>query len=277
MPAGLRGEPAGSLSLMTDCFYVADDDAFAPTEWTRGPWGPASQHAGPPAALIGRAIEQTHTSRMQVARLTFEILKPMPLIPLRVATEILRPGKRVQLTQAFLRAGDTDLMRCLAWSVRTTQLDIEGEGEQPPDRPEDSREVRGFPVPYHPNYIDGMEWRFTAGSFVERGPAAAWIRMRHPLVESEEPSPLQRVLCAVDSASGISSALDWSRWVFINPDLSVHLHRMPVDEWVRLDADTQLERHGIGMARSTISDSRGRLGASMQTLFLDTRSPSPVT
>ena len=47
--------------------------------------------------------------------------------------------------------------------------------------------------------------------------------MRHPLVAGEEPSPLQRVLIAADAGNGVSAALDWRRYLFINTDLSVHL------------------------------------------------------
>ena len=81
-----------------------------------------------------------------------------------------------------------------------------------------------------------MEVRFVRGGFVEPGPATAWLRMRHPLVAGEEPSPLQRTLIAADVGNGISAALDFRRFVFVNVDLTVHLERMPAGEWICVDA-----------------------------------------
>jgi hypothetical protein len=45
-------------------FYEPDGDVYVATELTRGPWDPGAQHAGPPAALIGREIERLGGGRM---------------------------------------------------------------------------------------------------------------------------------------------------------------------------------------------------------------------
>ena len=85
-----------------------------------------------------------------------------------------------------------------------------------------------------------------AGGFLEPGPAIVWMRMRHPLIAGEPPTPLQRVLVAADSGNGVSATLDWRRYLFINVDLTVQLHRLPVGEWVCLDAITIPSRPGSG-------------------------------
>ena len=120
-------------------------------------------------------------------------------------------------------------------------------------------------------YLAAMEWRFAAGDFVQPGPAVAWLRMRHPLVDEEEPSGLTRTLIAADSASGISAALDWSKWLFINPDLSVYLHRIPDGEWVALDAATAIEDNGRGVTTCRLSDEGGPIGHGLQTLYVAPR------
>ena len=117
-----------------------------------------------------------------------------------------------------------------------------------------------------------MDWRFVRGGFLEPGPATAWARMRQPLVEGEEVEPLSRVLVVADSGSGISAALDFGKWIFINPDLSVYLHRLPRGEWVCLDARTTLEPNGVGLATSTLSDESGVIGRGLQALFVAPRS-----
>jgi hypothetical protein len=115
-----------------------------------------------------------------------------------------------------------------------------------------------------------MEWRFVAGSFLEPGPATAWLRMRHPLLPGEAPSPLVRVLAAADSGNGVSAALDYRRWVFINADLTVYLARPPVGEWIALEAATTVA-DGVGLATSVVHDQQGPVGRGLQALFIDRR------
>ncbi len=116
-----------------------------------------------------------------------------------------------------------------------------------------------------------MEYRFVTGAFMEPGPAIVWMRMGVPLLPGEEPSPLQRVLVAADSGNGVSAALDWRRYLFINVDLSVHLHRMPEGEWVCLDALTLPERNGVGISDTALFDESGSIGRAAQTLLVGER------
>jgi hypothetical protein len=116
-----------------------------------------------------------------------------------------------------------------------------------------------------------MEYRFIRGSFTELGPATVWMRMGVPLLPGEEPSALQRVLVAADSGNGVSVTLDWSRYLFINVDLTVHLHRMPAGEWICLDAETFPEPSGIGMADTRLLDQEGQIGRAVQTLLVAQR------
>jgi hypothetical protein len=116
-----------------------------------------------------------------------------------------------------------------------------------------------------------MEYRFVSGAFLEPGPAIVWMRMLHPLVEGEDPSPLQRVAVAADSGNGVSAALDHRRFLFINTDLTIHLHRLPDGEWVCLDARTWPEPNGVGMADTLLLDERGPIGRAAQTLLVASR------
>jgi hypothetical protein len=69
------------------------DGRFRSTEHTRGPWDAAAQHAGPPAALLGRAVESVARPDVRVARLTFDIARPVPLGVLEVTTSVVREGR----------------------------------------------------------------------------------------------------------------------------------------------------------------------------------------
>ncbi len=256
---------------MDDSFFVPDGDRFVPTELARGPWSADAAHAGPPAALLGRAIELLEPrDGLVVSKFAMEILRPVPLRPLTVTTGVVRPGKRVQMAEAVLADGDAEVARASAWRIRP-QEGLEGDVnlEPPPLRgPLDCPEVQGFPMPWRPNYFDSMEWRHAGGNWIEPGPAAVWMRMRVPLLPNEPPSPLARVLAAADSANGISWELDFGRFLFVNLDLSVHLARMPEGEWVCLDATSRLGRNGIGFSQSVVWDQRGRFGAGAQSLLV---------
>jgi Thioesterase-like superfamily len=254
-------------------FHVLGPDHFRATELTRGPWDPGLQHAGPPAALLGRALEGLgDRTDLQVARVTFEIARPVPIAELRVTTRLLRGGRSVELIEAALLAGEAEVMRATALRVRTTELDLPA-GLVPGPRlpgPDAGRPAPFFPTGQAVGYHTAMEARFVAGSFQELGPATVWMRMRHPLVPGEPPSPLCRVLVAADSGNGVSAALDYQRWRFINPDLTVYLLRPPTGEWVALEAATSAAA-GIGLADTALHDEQGPIGRAAQALFVDRR------
>lgn len=251
--------------------------AFTATELTRGPWDPGNQHAGPPAALLARAIERCEPREAaQVARVTVEILRPAPIAPLRATAFVQRPGRSVELLAGSLSlASDgTELMRATAWRIRTTEVELPPPAE-PPDSPPPGPE-RGESKPFFPTgadvgYHTAMDYRFVRGAFREPGPAMVWIRMRQALVAGEEPTPLQRVLVAADSGNGVSAALDWRRFLFINTDLTVHLARPPAGEWVGLDAVTTPLPSGVGLTDTALWDERGRIGRAAQTLLVAPR------
>jgi hypothetical protein len=257
-------------------FYAPDGDRYLATELTRGPWDPGAQHAGPPAALLGREIERLDDAEeFLVGRVTFEILRSVPIAPVRVSARILRPGRRVQLVEAELcDEGGEPLMRASAWRLRGAPVEIPSEAvvaTPPPPGPEQGGEAEFFPTGEELGYHSAMEVRFVRGGFVEPGPALVWLRMRQPLVAGEEPSPLQRVLVAADVGNGVSASLDYRRYLFINVDLTVHLERMPAGEWVCVDAQTLPQPTGNGTAESVLSDESGRIGRALQTLLIAQR------
>jgi hypothetical protein len=258
-----------------DAFYERDAGRFRATELTRGPWDPGSQHAGPPSALIGREIEALEgAGDFQVGRLTFEILRPVPIGPVEVEARVVRPGRRVQLVEASLSDGEQELIRARGWRIRTGSLDLPPEltnhGEPPPG-PEQGSAAEFFRTGQDTGYHTAMEWRALSGGFLEPGPARFWMRQLVPLVAGEEPSPLQRTLVIADVGNGISAVLDPSEFLFINVDLTVHLERMPEGEWICVDAATRPSPNGIGSAESELADRRGRIGRGVQTLLFAER------
>jgi hypothetical protein len=259
---------------VSEAFYETAEDGFVATELTRGPWDPGAQHAGPPSALLGREIERLEGAEgFQVGRVTFEILKSVPIGPVRVEAEVVRPGRRVQMVEASLSNDDGELMRARAWRLRTAPIELPPEVStpEPPPGPEQGSQPEFFETGQSVGYHTAMEWRSVGGGFLEPGPATVWMRMRCPLLAGEEPTPLQRTLVAADVGNGISAVLDYHAYVFINVDLTVHFERMPEGEWVCVDAVTRPDPSGIGTSESVLSDQRGRIGRAAQSLLIDPR------
>jgi Thioesterase-like superfamily len=252
-----------------EAFFRQDGDLLVPTELTRGPWDPGAQHAGPPSALVARAVERFEPrAGMRVGRITLEILRPVPLEPLSLRVELVRPGRSVELLEATLSGPDDELIRARAWRLQESDLRLD-EHEPPPAGPETAEEGEFFATGQDVGYHTAMEYRFVTGGFVDQGPAIVWMRPRVPLVAGEEPTPLERVFITADSGNGVSAALDWRSTIFINTDLTVHLLREPVGEWVCLDAVTHVD--GLGMADAALYDERGRIGRAVQTLLVRSR------
>ena len=268
--AGHWSGPRPRISAMARSFYTAEDGLLIPSELTRGPWDPDAQHAGPPAALLGRAIERCEPrDGFQVGRVTVEILAPVPLAPLEASARVVRPGRSVELIEASLSGPEGEVMRARAWRLQPGEIELDGDAEGRPPGPEAGVAKDFFPTVEELGYHVGTEYRFVRGAFMEPGPALVWMRSTVPLVEGEEPSPLERLLVVADSGNGVSASLDPRRHLFINTDLSVHLIRPPSGEWICLEATTYVE--GVGLADTVLWDECGRLGRCAQTLLVRER------
>jgi hypothetical protein len=257
---------------MDEAFFVSlGDDRWTATVHTTGPWDPRSQHGGPPSALLGRAVERCAPREdVMVARVTVELLGPVPVGELEVRSRVARPGRSVELVEAVMSAGGRDVARASAWRIRRTEeASVPARHTPAPPRPAEA--LAGPPAGWVDGYLSAVEWRFAAGRFGEPGPATAWTRLRHPLVPDEEPSPLQRVLAVADSGNGVSSELDVASWYFINPELTVHLHREALGEWICLDAQTTVSPGGVGLATSVLSDGAGPVAVGAQSLLVAPR------
>jgi acyl-coenzyme A thioesterase PaaI-like protein len=264
-----------------DALFRPDGTHLVPTEFARGPWTPDALHGGPVAALVARAVESVPTDEpMHVARLTVELLRPVPLAPLSVSTSVPRPGRKVQLVEARISDGERDVAWGRALRIRLQRADFdvtESTGPVPgadPGAPPGAEGGYTSPAPigaYRAFHNAGAELQYVAGVFSGRGPATVWVRLAVPVVPGEEPTPLQRAVAAADFGNGVSSELDFDHFVFVNPDLTVYLHRPARGEWICLDAATQIGIPGVGVAQSALWDVHGPIGRSVQSLLVERR------
>jgi acyl-coenzyme A thioesterase PaaI-like protein len=251
-----------------------------PSEQARGPWDPRALHGGAPAALITAAFERLQPgAELRFARLGFEFLRPIPLAPLTLTTRIVRPGRRVQELAGELHAdlgSGTHELICRASGLRVQEIPADvpasepaGEAMSPPDA--------GKPVRFALN--DSDEAGFAASAMEMRwlddpralGPGRVWMRLRHPLLPGQALTPLARLAATADFGNGVSAALPFDRFLFINADLTIHLQRPPRGEWIGLDARTLLPTGGTGLAESVLHDVHGPVGRAFQTLVVQSR------
>jgi hypothetical protein len=257
---------------MPEAVFQSYDGGFRATELARGPWDPGAQHGGAPAALLMRAFEGLPAADgLAIARVSYELLRPVPIAPLRVQAEVVRQGRRVQLLDASLWTDDgVEVVRARALQVQTAQAPATA--TVPPPAGPETGSPNDMEAPYRPMFApDTMEIRFVVGEFRARGPATAWFRMRVPLVEGEQATPLQRLAAAGDFGNGISSPLHWNEYLFINPDLTLYIDRPPQGEWIGLESRTTIGDGGIGISESVLYDREGRVGRATQALLVRPR------
>jgi Thioesterase-like superfamily len=253
-------------------FDVADG-RFVATELASGPWDPDAQIGGAPAALLARGFEGVPAADgLMLSRLTFDFIRPAPIGPVSVRTEVVRDGRRVQLLEGAMLADGVEVVRARALRVRRASAGASaaGAGASSPPGPEAGcpGELPGL---HRPRFAtDANEVRFVSGGFGD-GPGTAWFRLTRPLVSGERASSLQRLAAAADFGAGLSSTLPRERYLFINVDLTVYVEREPVGEWICLASETRIASQGIGIAESVLFDERGRVGRATQALLIAPR------
>ena len=251
--------------------FTREGDSFIPTAQAVGPWDAGQLHGGAAGALVAGAI-QALAPQMQLARLTLEFRGPVPLAPLQVDAEIVKPGGRLQLARAAISSGGRAALTATATLLRRGEIELPPQARWdaaipvgPPDDPTHAgtpRDTPGF-------HTTGMTLRFADGGGFDRlGPAQAWFALQRDLVAGEQMPAVCRAVAAADFSNGVSAVLDWGHWLFVNCDLTVTLLRDPASEWVLLDAITHIDRSGVGSASAQIFDEQGPIGLAQQTLFV---------
>jgi acyl-coenzyme A thioesterase PaaI-like protein len=271
---GDHGRPAQEATVTLPIFE-RDATSFFATAMARGPWDPGHCHGGAPASLLAALIDATPApAPMQVVRLTFDLARPVPVgAPLDVDVRVVREGRRVQLLDADLTDRDgTSLAHVRALRMRT------GEVEVPASAGEDAPPLS--PSPHDlPRFLPDGGWtaegfwsavdvRFVAGDLGAPGPGTAWFRVTTDLADGVALTPAARVAAAADFGNGIGSPLPIDRFLYINPDLTIGLHRLPTTEWVAIAASSVAQAAGVGLTTSVVYDEHGRIGQATQSLFV---------
>jgi len=258
-------------------------EVFLGNDAARGPWDPGSCHAGPPTALLARACEQAvaradaersragHSSRRLLVRLTVDLARPIPIDGFTITTTVDRAGRTTAATSAVLLDADGEVR------VRAFGLHLRPSDDHPfpsadlttPDFAES--QPGGFPIQRTGHglqgFSSGVEMRYPPGHDRTPGPTSAWMRAI-PVLSDEEPSGFQRICALADSGNAIGRNAEPDEVAFVNPDLTVTLHREPDGEWFGTDVISHWQPNGIGLADALLFDHLGPVGRAVQTILL---------
>ncbi|MFC0283367.1 thioesterase family protein [Camelimonas abortus] len=241
-----------------------------------GPWDPSMQHGGAPSAFAIWAAEQVETPvPMNVARLTMELMRPAPVGELEYAVTVLRSGRKIQLVQVLLRAGGHEVARAHVMKVRAASVTLPDYVDMaqlalkapPPEECRDPSPGIGVNNPF----VRCMTLKLAKGGFEELGPASVWFRADRPVVEGHATTPAMLAAIAGDFCNGVASSLDFSKWTYINSDLTLSLLRPPEGDWVLVDGHAEFGDSGAGLAVGRLADRRGYFGRTLQSLVVEPR------
>jgi hypothetical protein len=259
-----------------DALFVRRGDEYRATEMTQGPWNPEHQHGGPVCALLATVVEAVPTLvPMRCGRLTVDLMRAVPVAPLRARAQVVREGKRVQVVEAVLEHDGLDVARASALRVRVGSTPNalthpKRPDESPPRAPTghsgSALELAGRPVP---GFIRAIDMDRVIGGLGTGAPAIVWYRLRVPVIAGEETSPLARLATFADFTSGNASFLPVTQWSSINADVALNVLREPVGEWIAVDAVAHAGGDGIGHSRSSLYDVEGLVGSGATTQVID--------
>lgn len=232
------------------------------------------QHGGAPASLIAWAVERMPMREpMHVARMTLDLIRPVPVAPLEIKIDVQRDGRKIQVCNVTLLHEGVACVRAMVLKIRQAETELPDlviDEQVTLPGPEQGRESRIRFTDYE-QFAGGVTLRSVRGSFGELGPGAVWFRAHRQIIEGEPITPLMRAAMTGDFCNGVSAVLDFNEWIFINADLTISLSRMPVGEWILLDAQTWLGDHGAGLAFAKLGDERGYFGRAIQSLVIERR------
>lgn len=257
---------------MTDSFFTTEDQQwFKPTIHTRGPWDINSCHAGPPTGLIARAMEQLIPDK-RLIRLSVDLLRPIPFEGFSIAASTARDGRSVATTTATLLDKDG---RVMVSASGLHMIEQTPEYAYPTHSGSIGTPSDAAPGPFPIQTLHdqpafngtGVEMRYPEGQNKEPGPTIAWMKTV-PLLENEQASPFQRICPLADCGNAFGRNADPAEVSFINPDLTIVLHRDPVGEWLGSQSVGYWEPTGQGLADALLFDENGVVGRAMQTVLL---------
>jgi Thioesterase-like superfamily len=245
---------------MEDAYFKREGDAYLPQPHSRGPWNPNSLHGRVVIGLLGYELERTHGGpEWMPARLTADMYRLPDFSPITAKTTLIRAGRRIKIVDCELIQGGKSVAR------GTAQFLIRGENApgktwSPPHW--DAPHPDSLPPP-PANQFGGRMWKMRnisdwfSSDGARRG---AWMAEIRELVEGSPLTPFTRVAVAADFASPLANRSENSLG-YINTDVTVYLHRLPVGEWIGFEKINHHATDGVAIGECFLHDIEGPIGS----------------
>jgi hypothetical protein len=268
---------------VTDAYYeIADPDdpigeRFSASDHVISTWAPTMQNAAPVSALLVRALERCSPRQdARLSRVVVDLLGPVPVTDrLWVRAGVRRPGTKIELLDAEMLAPGPQgqprpVATARAWRFQEHDTNELFFTPAQPLRPVAEGRRRSPGDNANQTYIQSLEWLWL-NDILNSVPAECWVRPTVDLVNGETMTPMQRLFAVADIANGMGSRLSVDKWLFLNTDLVLHVHRPPEGEWIGVRAEAHYGRDGVGVSRGTLFDEQGAIAAIQQAQLVRRR------
>lgn len=242
-------------------FTRIDEDRYQPTQFAQSHWG--EDHLNGPA-VVGLAAHALETlfglAEFLPARLTVDLFKAARGVPTSTKAVLIRDGRRVRNSECELVQDGVTVARAVLVQYRRAEAPRGDEWVRPSDftRPAELDEERGINIG-----SDGLGWT-TAIVDHQNAARKRCFNRTIDVVEGHGNTPFVRAAMAAEGTSLVTN-LGTSGVGYINGDLTVALSRLPLDEWIGVEADSHWAADGVSVGASTLFDHLGAFGTGLVT------------
>lgn len=247
------------------CYFRRDGERFVPTPLACSPWDARNIAGGPISALLASGAEDAELDKtFEVARFQVDIFGKVPHQPLTLTSDVLRDGLQTKLHRITMLADGKPVAQAHILRVRRLETPVvEVDSTYPP-----AETVAEVYAPPEHRLGGTLALRLVSGDPGLPGRTVAWLGLNGTVIEGRPPSRFVKACYFGDFGSGFGNATDAGEWSYANIDITIQFLRMPVSDWLLIDAQTQMAGNGHGTARSVFADANGIYARGFQTVFV---------
>lgn len=248
------------------------------TPLIEGPWNPRHANGSSALALLCHCLGTVPTlTEMSLARFTVDLMRPVPVgAPLTVSTRVAREGKKLQIVELALIHDGVECVLATALRLREAelagsqgQLPLGSTDHQPTARitsPDSSIKLRDL----RPDARGALLATDIRRATRDDGAFATWVNITIDIVAGEPITPTERLGFCADFVSLIGVGKQGDDLSMINPDVTTHILRQPVGEWIAITGDTRFDHlTGRGVSVGELSDERGIFAVASATQLVE--------
>ena len=242
-------------------FTLTERGAFVPTPFAQSHWGDDNLNGPALVGLAARALENhCGSDDFMPARFTADLFRAARNAPTTIDVRVVRDGRRV-------RSAECDVLQDGRTVARATLIQYR-RSSAPPGRLWSAPVSLVQPPPPDDKILphvgsDEAGWT--------RSPAAHQNDSRKRfyndgirVLAGETNSPFVRAVMIAESTSLVTN-LGTHGIGYINGDLTAAFSRLPVDDWIGIQADSHQASDGISVGTATLFDHQGAFGMGLVT------------